>query len=96
MMRADVQERLLKLRLALLERRISKGLGRDAEHRAVIKYNGDFDFKGLLQHLKYLGGVGASRDVVAFDSDDKPVKFGWDGDGADKIVSAKIDGKDCL
>jgi hypothetical protein len=91
-----LQKRLIKLRLALLEKRISKGLGRDAEHTAVIKYNGDFDFKGLLQHLKRLGSLGASRDVIAVDSDDKPVKFGWDGDGADKIVSAEIDGKDCL
>ena len=66
--------------------------GREAEHTAIIKYNGDFNLKGLLNHLRELGRVGASRDVIAMSADDKPVKFDWDGDGADKIVSVEIDG----
>jgi 8-oxo-dGTP pyrophosphatase MutT (NUDIX family) len=66
--------------------------GKEAEHTATIKWNGDFNMAGLLKHLRRLGQVGASREVVAVDEDDKPVKFGWDGDGADRIVSAEIDG----
>ena len=69
---------------------------REAEHTATIKFNGDFDMAGLLKHLHHLGAIGASRAVDAVDADDKPVHFGWDGDGADKIVEAEIDGKDVL
>ncbi len=69
---------------------------KEAEHTATIKFNGDFDMAGLLKHLHHLGAIGASRAVDAIDADDKPVHFGWDGDGADKIVEAEIDGKDVL
>jgi 8-oxo-dGTP pyrophosphatase MutT (NUDIX family) len=69
---------------------------REAEHTATIKFNGDFDMAGLVKHLHHLGAIGASRGVEAIDEDDKPVRFGWDGDGADKIVEAQIDGKDVL
>jgi len=69
---------------------------KEAEHTATIKFNGDFDMAGLLKHLHHLGAIGASRGVDAIDADDKPVHFGWDGDGADKIVEAEIDGKDVL
>jgi 8-oxo-dGTP pyrophosphatase MutT (NUDIX family) len=69
---------------------------KEAEHTATIKFNGDFDMAGLLKHLHHLGAIGASRAVDAIDADDKPVHFGWDGDGADKIVEAQIDGKDVL
>ena len=69
---------------------------KEAEHTATIKFNGDFDMAGLLKHLHHLGAIGASRGVEAIDADDKPVRFGWDGDGADKIVEAEIDGKDVL
>jgi hypothetical protein len=66
------------------------------EHKLVIEYNGDFRWKDFLQHLHKLGNDGCSRGVVAMDGDDKPVKFGWDGDGADRICSAEIDGMDIL
>ena len=69
---------------------------KEAEHTATVKFNGDFDMAGLLKHLHHLGAVGASRSVNAIDADDKPVPFGWDGDGADKIVEAEVDGKDVL
>lgn len=75
---------------------------RDAEHEATIRWNGDFDMPGLLGSLKLLGQWGSSRAVEIAPGDaetqrdltDKGhgVKFGWDGDGADKIVSATIDG----
>jgi hypothetical protein len=66
------------------------------EHEMTIKFNGDFNMAGLMQHFHRLGSIGASRSVHAFDEDDKPVKFGWDGDGADKIVSCTLDGQDIL
>lgn len=69
---------------------------RNAEHTATIKYNGDFDMAGLLRHMHVLGQQGSSRSITALDGDDKPVVFGWDGDGADKILSADIDGRDAL
>lgn len=68
----------------------------DAEHTVSIQFNGDFNMAGLLRHMHRLGGIGASRTIIAMDEDDKPVKFGWDGDGADKIVSANVDGVDIL
>jgi len=65
-----------------------------AEHTAVIKYNGDFNMRGFLQTLDMLA-VGASRSVT-IDYEDAPFKSTWDGDGADRIVSAEIDGEDVL
>ena len=67
-----------------------------AEHVAMIEYNGDFDMAGLIKHLRSLGSMGASRNIVAMSGDDEPVKFNWDGDGADKILAAEIDGTDVL
>lgn len=58
----------------------------------VCKYTGDFDLPGLLQHLWYLGKIGASRDVTALDKDEQPVQFGFDGDGADKITHVIVNG----
>jgi hypothetical protein len=85
------------------DRRVLGGVGfrvADAkgnpEHVAHIEFDGDFDMSGLFKHLHRLGGWGASRDVIAMDSDDKPIKFNWDGDGADKIRSCTIDGVDIL
>ena len=81
---------------SVLKPRGATDAAREAEHTATIKFNGDFDMAGLLKHLHHLGAIGASRGVEAIDADDKPVRFGWDGDGADKIVEAQIDGKDVL
>jgi 8-oxo-dGTP pyrophosphatase MutT (NUDIX family) len=77
-----------------------------AEHTVTIEYDGDFDMGSLLRAMHYLGAIGASRTVeVAGDDsqiqgemDEKGIrtKFGWDGDGADKIRSAKLDGVDIL
>lgn len=79
---------------------------RDPEHVVEITFNGDFDMAGLLRVLWILGGWGASRSVEVASGDQETqrdlekkgyrTKFGWDGDGADKILSAKIDGKDIL
>ncbi len=63
------------------------------EHTLLVRYDGDFSFKGLLGHLQRLGSIGASRTIEARDEDDKIVPFGWDGDGADKIWDAEIDGE---
>ena len=74
----------------------------ESEHTAVIKFDGDFDLGELMRALWWLGQAGASRglDLCADDSDTKRemeekgyrTKFGWDGDGADKIRSCEIDG----
>ena len=77
-------------------RRKAKDAGPDAEHRLTVSYDGDFNMAGFVKHVHRLGSIGASRDIVASDENDKPVKFGWDGDGADKIRSAEIDGVDIL
>lgn len=69
---------------------------REAEHKLTVKFDGDFNAAGFVQHLHHLGSIGASRTVVAMDADDKPVKFGWDGDGADKIIAAELDGKSII
>jgi 8-oxo-dGTP pyrophosphatase MutT (NUDIX family) len=75
------------------------GLARDrkpynAEHTLTVRYSGDFNFKGLLSHMKRLGSIGASRTIEARDEDDKIVPFGWDGDGADKIHDVELDGEE--
>lgn len=63
------------------------------EHEIALQTRGDFNWKGLIHHMHSLGSMGASRDIVAIDSDDKPVRFNWDGDGADKIINATVDGE---
>lgn len=68
----------------------------EPEHALTLRFDGDFDMKGLIRHLHRLGGIGASRSVEAIDENDKPVPFGWDGDGADKIWEAELDGSDIL
>jgi hypothetical protein len=67
--------------------------GKSAEHTLHMEFDGDFNMKGLVDHMRHLGSIGASRDIIAIDENDKPVKFGWDGDGADKIRSATLDGE---
>lgn len=66
------------------------------EREIVLQVNGDFNWRKFLQHIYYLGAVGASRPIYVTTSDDEQVPFGWDGDGADKIVTATIDGVDIL
>jgi hypothetical protein len=66
----------------------------DAEHMVVIKYNGDFDMRGFVQTLNTLNN-GSSRSVT-IDYEDAPFRSTWDGDGADRIISAEIDGKNAL
>lgn len=73
--------------------RLAKRRGDDSEHVAVVRYDGDFPMDKLLAHMRRLGSIGASRTIVAYDEEDRPVKFGWDGDGADKIRSVEIDGQ---
>ncbi len=65
------------------------------EHTVTIEYKGDFNMRGFLRMLYYIGGIGASRSVTV-DYEDDPFKSTWDGDGADKILSAEIDGVDIL
>ena len=43
-----------------------------------------------LKFLQYLGGVGASR---ALEVEDHGVITGWDGDGSDRILAIRQDGK---
>jgi hypothetical protein len=78
----------------------------NAEHDLRLQFSGDFEMAGFIRALEYLGNIGASRTVdialedaeIRREMDDKgiPTKFGWDGDGADKIISAKMDGIDIL
>lgn len=68
------------------------------EHKLEIEYDGDFNMAGFIRVLHELGGQGSSRTVIVdLDAGDaENPKFGWDGDGADKIQSATIDGVDIL
>ena len=47
----------------------------------------------LLRELKRMGSQGSSRSIKIEDWDGKN-SFGFDGDGAAKIVSLKFDGKE--
>ncbi len=77
-----------------------------AEHLLQVEFNGDFDMGELIRALYWLGQAGASRDVEVA-ADDRGLqaeladrgyksKFGWDGDGADKIIKAVLDGVNLL
>lgn len=66
----------------------------DYEHEIVIRYKGDFNWRKFIQSLDAMA-VGASRSVTV-DYEDNPFRGTWDGDGADRIVSAEIDGTDIL
>lgn len=48
----------------------------------------------LLTYIMRTGNIGHSFDIVV-DPDDKEygMSFGWDGDGADRIRSIKVNGK---
>ena len=50
----------------------------------------------LMLALKWCGDVGASRGVTVeeFGNSGKDLKLGFDGDGADRIQSIKLDGKE--
>ena len=83
--------------LAAAKRYQEKGVkdtAKEPEHTAVIKYDGDFDLAGLLLYINKIGAVGHSFSIVV-DPDDKEneKKFGFDGDGSDRIHSVEIDGK---
>jgi hypothetical protein len=79
---------------------------RRPEHSLEITFNGDFNMGGLIRALHYLGAIGASRtlDIAIDDRDIRgemenkgiPSKLGWDGDGADKIISCSLDGVNIL
>jgi uncharacterized protein len=69
---------------------------KEPEHVLHVEYDGDFDAAGLVRHLHRLGAIGASRNVTADDEEERPVTFNWDGDGADKVWSATLDGRDVL
>jgi hypothetical protein len=65
----------------------------DYEHELKIYSNGDFRWADFLRHLSKLGNDGSGADILVTDGGGK-ANFYWDGDGADKIHSASIDGKD--
>ena len=67
----------------------------EPEHKVEIEYDGDFNMAGFLRSIWRLGAQGSSRNVVV-EEDENPFKSNFDGDGADKIWSAKIDGVDVL
>lgn len=92
-MRVTLAERGLRTENARLET-ASTG---EFERTIEIKHNGDFNWKALLQHLHKLGGWGCSRSVICEGSEPKDdLKIGWDGDGADKIISATVNGQNIL
>jgi len=48
----------------------------------------------LLTYIMRTGNIGHSFDIVVDpDSKEHKMTFGWDGDGADRIRSIKVDGK---
>ena len=67
-----------------------------AEHEVFIRYNGDFPFDKFLKNLHRLGAVGASRTITMQDENDEEIPVGWDGDGADRIIEATVDGRNVI
>lgn len=69
-----------------------------------IEFRGDFDWRGFVSALATLGSWGSSRKVVVAPEDpdiqrqfkDKGIdtEFYYDGDGADKVFSAELNGRD--
>lgn len=69
-----------------------------------IEFRGGFDWRGFVSALATLGSWGSSRKVVVAPEDpdiarqfkDKGIdtEFYYDGDGADKVFSAELNGSD--
>jgi len=103
---ADQVETLHRRMDAYADRQSRKDATRAYEHEMTIRYSGDFDMAELIRALWWLGQAGASREIEVAASDAElreqlkrkgyRTEFGWDGDGADKIISATIDGDDVL
>ena len=83
--------------LADLRAEIEKRTNKPAENNIEIECNGDFNWEAFLQHVQKTGAVGHSFSIVVDPGDsDHEKSFGFDGDGADRILSAKINGKNIL
>ncbi len=68
---------------------------KEPEHTLLVRYDGDFRFNSFFTYLRKLGSQGSSRSIGDLDNPDggEPEHFYWDGDGADKIWDAEIDGE---
>jgi len=76
---------------------LRKRIAGQFEHKLELEVNGDFNWSAFLQHVKETSETGHSFSIVVDPGDSEYEKsFGFDGDGADRIVSAKIDGKNIL
>lgn len=78
-------------------RKLAETVPEDAEeHTITLRTRGDAmpNITRVLQGLRALGSIGASRDIVLDDPVDKLVRIGsFDGDGPDKIYDLKVDGE---
>lgn len=59
----------------------------------VVSRDGCHSLVQILKGLKYLGDVGASREVVIDPDGDDTEIFGWDGDGSAHIYSILVNGE---
>lgn len=83
--------------LADLRSKIEKRIDKPAENKVEIEHNGDFNWEAFIQHVQETGAIGHSFSVVVDPGDSEHEKsFGFDGDGADRILSAKVNGKNIL
>jgi hypothetical protein len=78
-------------------RRFEEGSVPDKKITITMGIKGDAESKiaKLLHHISNHCAMGASRDwgIVDGDSDEKHLRVGFDGDGADKLIDVKVDGK---
>jgi len=47
--------------------------------------------RALIEDIKSLGNVGHSYEIILDPNGEKPIKHGWDGDGADSIADIDLD-----
>lgn len=66
-------------------------------HTIVITGKGDgmIDIANMIDYIKHNGNIGHSFEIIVDPNDSERKKiFGWDGDGADRLDSVKLDDKE--
>lgn len=56
----------------------------------VVGKDGAESLQRLLKFIRFMGSIGTSRGIYV--DNVKQAITGWDGDGADKITSIRVDG----
>lgn len=80
----------------LLRTLVNERLKRDDDETVTITFTPRGDAKerviAMLKLMQFLGDAGSSRDLGVID-DSEFEKISFDGDGADKILDLKLNGK---